>query len=149
TCCTAAAGCQVLTASDCIAAGGIRGANGSVCTGCSCLPPPVNDECTGALVAVIGLNPFDDTCATNSVPAAACGAMGHDLWWTFTPPVSGQLTASTCGLITSGSQDTVIALQSDCTTNIICNDDAGCAPFGLNSRITACVTGGVTYLIRV
>jgi hypothetical protein len=143
TCCTAAAGCQVLTASDCAALGGVRGADGSTCTNCSCLPPIPNDDCVGALPAALGPNPFDSTCATTSVPAATCGSLGSDLWYSYTPPFNGVLTVSTCGFTAA---DTAVAIYSDCNTSIACNDDF-CAT---QSSVSTCVvTAGTTYLLRI
>jgi hypothetical protein len=142
TCCFPA-GCAVMTAGACIAVGGTPGPNGSICTGCSCLPPIPNDNCAGALPALLGLNPFDSTCATTSVPAATCGLLGSDLWYSFSPAVNGTLTVSTCALTAA---DTALAIYSDCNTSIACNDDF-CAP--VQSSVTACVTAGNTYLLRI
>jgi hypothetical protein len=105
-------------------------------------PPPPNDECANAIPAVLGNNAFDSTTATTSSPAAACGALGSDLWYTFTPASSGTLTVATCGL--SGS-DTALAIYSNCTTSIACNDDF----CGLQSTVSACVNANQTYLLRI
>jgi hypothetical protein len=105
-------------------------------------PPPPNDECSGALPAVLGNNNFDSTAATTSSPAAACGLLGSDLWYTFTPATAGTLTVSACG---GTGSDTAIAIYTDCVTSLACNDDS----CGLQSTVSACVNANQQYYLRV
>jgi hypothetical protein len=108
-----------------------------------CSTPVLNDECTGALPAVLGLNAFDNTCATTSAPPTTCGPMGRDLWYTYAPPFTGVLEVTTCGL---AAADTALAIYSDCNTSIACNDDA-CG--SRQSDVSACVEAFHTYFLRI
>jgi hypothetical protein len=108
-----------------------------------------NDDCTGATVAVIGTNDFDNNCATGGPGAGTCalgGADGADVWFSFTP-------TGTCytfdTLASTGIGDTTIQLFDSCTaaSAIGCNDDAG---GGLLSSLTvAGLTPGQQYFVRV
>jgi len=102
-----------------------------------------NDECSGAINAVLGNNPFDNTAATTSSPAAPCGALGNDLWYNFTSPTGGQVTISTCGL--TGSDSAVAVYDTDCNTPIACNDDS----CGLQSNLTFCAAANHQYKLRI
>jgi hypothetical protein len=108
-----------------------------------CTAPPVNDECYGALPAALGLNPFDNTCATTSLPPATCGLLGSDLWYSFTPPFAGVLTVSTCGLT---GADTALAIYGGCVppSSIACNDDF----CGVQSSVSICAEVR-PYLFRI
>jgi len=101
-----------------------------------------NDDCGGAIPAVIGNNPFDNSSATTSSPAAPCGALGADLWYTFSSPTAGSMSLTTCGL-TGG--DSAIAIYSDCNTAIACNDDS----CGLQSNLCMPIAANTTYLLRI
>jgi len=104
-----------------------------------------NDECTGALPAVVGDNAFDSTNTvgvTTSTPAATCGALGADLWFSFSDPAGGDATLTTFGGSTS---DTAMAVYTDCNTTLACNDDS----CGLQSRVVFCAAPGQTYLFRI
>jgi hypothetical protein len=107
-------------------------------------PPPANDECAGALPAVLGLNAFDNAAATTSLPSA-CG-MFNDMWWTYQSPTTGVLTLSTCGLTTPDTADVQLAIYSGCSTWLACGM-SGCG--NSQSILNVCVLSGQTYQLRV
>ncbi|HPF38692.1 MAG TPA: hypothetical protein PK093_08615 [Phycisphaerae bacterium] len=131
-------------------------------------PPPVNDECAGALTIMDGATPIDLTAATDS-GLPACGdfslapdAVRSDLFYTYVATCTGTLFVDTCG----NSFDARIAIYDtiDCATinggalPIECNDDHGNALEGdtgnvcaetLASSFSIPVTAGNTYMIRV
>jgi hypothetical protein len=108
-------------------------------------PPPANDNCTGA-VAISGTGnfPYDTNGATTSTPAATCGAIGTDVWFTWNSGPGGQTTVATCGFT---AVDTAIAAYSDCATSIACDDD-GCGGVGA-STFTFCALANTNYLLRI
>ncbi|MBI5364937.1 MAG: hypothetical protein HZA53_17295 [Planctomycetes bacterium] len=131
--------------------------------------PPVNDDCA-APIALAGsvVQPFDNSLATTGTQGQAEAlcfffnqtAIYKDVWFTWVPTVSGTVTVSTCGLVTSTSADTKIAIYdgAGCPTAaaIACNDDAGtgigttaCAAQGLASTQTFTAVCGQTYTIQL
>jgi hypothetical protein len=128
-------------------------------------PPPPNDDC-GTAIAISGPGPFayDNTSATTGVqgqnevvcqPFAAGPAITFDMWYTWTPSMTGTATLTTCGgLIGSPAQDSKCAIYADtsCPTTaaIACNDDFTCAvATGLNTTVTWSTTCGQTYTIQI
>ncbi|HYC76021.1 MAG TPA: hypothetical protein VEI02_00195, partial [Planctomycetota bacterium] len=114
------------------------------------IPAPSDDECAGASPLAYGLNPgLSNVAATTSSPTGGCGAMGADVWFSFTPVCTGPLVISTCG---SGF-DTVLAVFDACGGNqVACNDDAGAAgpcPSTLQSYVTFQAVAFQTYFIAV
>lgn len=104
-----------------------------------------NDSCTTPAVAVDGPNAWDNTGATLDGPSA-CGAIGADVWYTYTAAASGTVVASFCG---GTSTDTVLAVYntSTCPTLgdlISCNDDT-CA---FQSQVSWAATAGNTYMLQ-
>jgi len=114
---------------------------------------PVNDNCSGALVATVGSNAFTSVGATTDTVSdpALCTFFGsntnyNDVWFAYTATGNGTCTITTCGGTTL---DTKMSVFSNCdlTQTIACNDDAtGC---GLQSRVTFTPTCGVTYYISI
>jgi len=105
-----------------------------------------NDECTGALPALLGTTNFDNTGATTSTPPFTCEpTFGQaDIWYTFTPPTTSLYTFDTCG----ASFDTVLEIfEGDCATGVVvgCNDDS----CGVQSSVALILTGGVDYQVRI
>ncbi len=108
---------------------------------------PTNDACTAAIPMVDG-TPYtgDTSCATND-GTSNCGSTGtsNDVWYSYTPTCGGTYTFESCG----SGYDTVLSLHSGCPgtsgNTIACNDDS----CGLQSRISANLTAGTTYLLRV
>jgi hypothetical protein len=109
-----------------------------------------NDFCSNAQVVSVGAIPFDSTCAGRD-GSASCGSGGdpggHDLWFSFTPQVSGPMTFDTQGT----SFDTILSIYGMCYgTELACNDDynfGGGSAF--QSRVDLSVVADVRYLVRV
>ncbi len=123
----------------------------------ACLPPQAGDECSSAITANDGANPYDNSTLTDSADAndpSQCtgtflGAFSQDAWFTYTASSSGSMTVSTCN---SSSFDSDLAVYSGTCgslTQIACNGDGtGCG--GFTSEVTGVtVTAGNTYLIRL
>ncbi|MCC2591481.1 fibronectin type III domain-containing protein [Chryseobacterium sp. MFBS3-17] len=124
-------------------------------------PPPVNDDCGGAIAlpggvdfvsgAVVGTN----VAATNSPQTvASCQSnSGMDVWYTVTIPSSGNVTLETKAVTGSSYTDSVIsAYTGDCTTGLTqipgaagCNDDDGDGNFSL-LNVTGQTPGSVLYV---
>lgn len=125
------------------------GTGASVSTTVSCVNPPANDLCANAPVFTGNSQSFSNVFATGT-DISSCGFNDfNDVWYRWTAPSCGQVTFSTvCG----ANWDTHLSLYTGCGgTQLACNDDAfdySCGT-GLTSRITANVTAGQTYLLRV
>lgn len=115
------------------------------------LRPPPNDDFDAALVA--GGLPYGDsentTAATTAGddPSFTCSSFSgqgyHTVWYNWTAPTSGVLTADTIG----SAYDTVLGVFTGPRgglTTVGCNDDA----VGLQSRVEVPVNGGTTYRIE-
>jgi hypothetical protein len=102
-----------------------------------------NDECSGALtISGTGTFPFDTNAATNSADAG-CGAIGSDIWFSWTAPSTGTANVTTCGLT---GMDSVLQAWSGCGgTSLACVDDA----CGLQTTITFPATAGTNYKLRL
>jgi hypothetical protein len=111
-----------------------------------------NDTCANA--GVVDVTPYSNTIGTASAttdasdPAPACGnrSRGKSVWYRFTAPSSGVLTANTFG----SSYDTILsAYTGTCGAYVpvagACNDDTN----GLQSRISFTAAGGATYYFLV
>lgn len=121
-----------------------------LCSTRAALAQPANDNCANAIVVTDGDHDFTTVDATMDGPAA-CGSIGRDIWYLYTPACDGTLTVETCGL---ANYDTVLAAYPAgvCpptqASQIICADDtSGCV--GLTTRIQFLVGDASTYLIRV
>jgi len=113
-------------------------------------PPPANDECTAA--TVIPSAPFADTVETSGATtgpedsAQSCGSFsnGHSVWYSFTAPADGTLTADTFG----SDYDTVLsAFVGSCgaLSEVACNDDFS----GFQSLVQVPLTTGATVLFEI
>ncbi len=91
---------------------------------------PLNDDCSSAIDAVDGSQPFSNIGATTDGPAepGSCekggeSQIGSDVWFRYTAPCAGNVTVSTCG----ADYDSKIAVYAgDCPTGagaIACGDD--------------------------
>jgi hypothetical protein len=116
---------------------------------------PANDSC-GAAAAIAAGPPvaFNSTLATTDGPVeGACGQgatwmISGDIWYSFTPGVSGPYIVRTC----SSGFDTRVAVYAACPSvpdqALACGDDApGCAAQGASVRWFA--ASGVSYRLRV
>jgi hypothetical protein len=133
------------------------------------IPPPPNDECSGAVVVTNGTNPAPGTSGSFYSMASASVSAGWpnppicvgttisaDLWFAFTPPVAGiyQIDTETPGGFAAGSLvDTTLELfpNTSCApgASIACDDDSGITGIGLLSLMYANLNAGSTYYIRV
>lgn len=115
--------------------------------------PPSNDPCSGAFV--ITTTPYsaseDATLASgeSTDPSPACGSRGtnHTVWFRFTAPSAGTLTADTLG----SNYDTVLSTYNGSCGALIpipsgCNDDAAGTR---QSKVTLPTTAGATYFLMV
>ncbi len=114
-------------------------------------PTPVNDACDSAVVASqsysgtvpTGLATSD---ATDPVPACGNGSRSRSVWYRFTAPSNGALTADTFG----SNYDTILSAYAGTCGAFApvlgaCNDDTN----GRQSRISFTATAGVTYYFLV
>jgi hypothetical protein len=129
-----------------------------------------NDECIGAFALGDGINPspplgMSGTFFTNvgalaapSAPAWPCGSGGNnsDVWYSYVASATGSLSIDTCtpaGFTAGTETDSVVQVfdgSGGCgaIVSLACDDDSCTAP-GLNSLLSAPVTVGITYYIRV
>ena len=113
------------------------------------------DECIDAIVASLGANPIDNsTMSTSADPyddvqcaGTALGAMASDVWYSFTPATSGDMTVSTCNLITFDSD--IVIYEGGCSgIQIACNGDSPICGLFTSLVENVPVTAGVEYIIR-
>ncbi|MFO0828389.1 MAG: hypothetical protein U0572_09580 [Phycisphaerales bacterium] len=114
-----------------------------------------NDECDSAVPIFDGDTAYStDGATTSGLPLDPSCDKGfgtnfvQDIWFTYTATCTGTATFSTCGTV---NYDSRLALYSgDCAnlSIVACNDDgSGCPSF--TSLMTADVTQGTTYYLRV
>ncbi|MBI5864629.1 MAG: fibronectin type III domain-containing protein [Planctomycetes bacterium] len=114
-------------------------------------PPPANDACANAIAACPGTTYTGNTGAASNDGSASCGSSSTapDVWYSYSPATSGTATFSMCA--SSPYYDSVLSVHTGCpgtSLNQIGCDDDGC--FGAGpSVVTAAVTGGNTYFIRI
>ncbi|MGE3107721.1 MAG: GC-type dockerin domain-anchored protein [Phycisphaerales bacterium] len=143
---TAAASTQYL-----IRVGGTAGATGNGTlniAGPACGPvAPPNDACASAIPLTSGVTVAGTTVNATNDGTASCGTSSSspDVWYSYTPASTATVSVSTCN---NASYDTVLSIHSGCGgSQIACVDDtSGC---GLTTTVSATLTGGTTYLIRV
>ena len=156
--------CLDVLAGGCYGRGGISSGAG-LCgeiDACTQLPVFANDACPDALAlpSTTSLSvPIDNRCATLDGPVTVpCGVgsqpFGADLWFTYTAPCGGIMTASLCN--TTGF-DTIMAVYgggidcecpSDNAELLTCGDDT-CGLGGGPSIVSTPVLAGHCYLIRL
>ena len=101
-------------------------------TQCGPLPPP-NDECSGAISVVAGVNPlFDNTLASTSagIPGGACTTPGSsafqkDVWFKYTPTSSSPVEFTLCSTAVAAVDTMMSVLSGACgnLTELACDDD--------------------------
>ena len=145
---------------------------------CTSPAPGIANDCATAAQAITadgtvsyyGMNGQNVLCNTDGPPHAGsvCNSGSDDLfldrWYKITAPATGSLRVWTSGGQTdcAGTADLKLAVYDQGTNpgafnynelpNVLvtCNDDAGpCADQGFGSQVTATITQGRTYLIRV
>jgi hypothetical protein len=113
--------------------------------GCGeCIPtPPPNDNCSDAICILDGVAVNGTTAHATGADITSCTANDSaDVWYSFTPTVTGSVTVSLCG----STYDTALAVFDSCGgLELACNDDS-CA---LQSAVSLALTAGTTYLIRI
>lgn len=123
------------------------GAGGTLCA-------PANNLCQNAAPIYDGITAFDTFGAsTDGPPETACSFFGddqvrQDIWFEYVATCTGTLAVDLC----DSSYDTKFSLNGpsgSCSGTVLaCNDDS-CGVGGLQSAVSAPVTGGVTYKLRV
>ena len=121
-------------------------------------PAPANDACATATAVGAGAFPFTNTLATDAAPAlpASCDegsgvTITKDLWYRFTAPITGRMTASTCN---AASFDTRIAVYAgdacpgSTTAVVACSDNSATCASG-TSKAEWSATGGSIWYVRV
>ncbi|MEM7166737.1 MAG: hypothetical protein AAF581_14820 [Planctomycetota bacterium] len=126
-------------------------------------PPPPNDDCANAIVAVDGTLTGTLEGATND-GATSCGVgsgSSPDVWYSYTATCTGTATFSTCGTHDGPGVDlgvdTVLSVHAACAgtaaNQLGCNDDSGgCASDTSvirDSVVTLSMDVGDNVLIRV
>jgi immune inhibitor A len=124
---------------------GYNGATGRLVFNAKVEPPP-NDLFANALV--ISALPYTDTKdtrgATSTGESQPCGDLGLGIWYAYTPSIDQTVTFDTLG----SDYDTAMALYSGSMANLVaCNDDEDFEGGIYTSKITANLTGGITYYI--
>ncbi|HVP09779.1 MAG TPA: hypothetical protein VMV94_01175 [Phycisphaerae bacterium] len=114
--------------------------------------PPANDACANAIAACPGTVYTGSTSSASVDGSASCGSSSStpDVWYKYTPGTSGSATFSLCG--TGTTYDSVLSVHTGCpgtSSNQIGCDDDGCGTSGGPSSVTASVTAGTTYYIRI
>ncbi len=117
------------------------------------VPPPANDECTGAVaISGSGTFPYDNrfaTPATATAPASACqSSQSKDIWYAWTSAGAGSVTVDNCGDVAIDSVITIYTGTCGTLTEIACDDDT-CATPTLNSTVTFTAACTTTYYIRI
>ena len=121
-------------------------------------PAPANDSCATATVVGAGAFAFTNTLATDAAPAlpASCDegsgvTITKDIWYRFTAPITGRMTASTCN---AASFDTRIAVYAgdacpgSTTAVVACSDNSATCANG-TSKAEWSATGGSVWYVRV
>ena len=103
---------------------------------------PGNNDCANAITVSDGVTPFSSIGATGVDITSCAFNDANDIWYAYTATCTGEVEINTCGSLF----DTVLALFDACGgSELACNDDS----CDLQSQITASVTLGTTYLIRI
>ncbi len=125
-------------------------------------PPPLNDECGGAIPIPLGDPGVAFTLSgttINTVPSfdgtGACGTVSdnRDVYFSLTPSAPGIWIFDTCA---TPGVDTVVSVHSACPTpsgaNLVSSStcqDGGCGQGATGARTFASLAAGTSYLVRV
>lgn len=133
-----------------IVVGGSGGATGNLQL-LATMPPPANDQCSGAIPLTEGV-PYTENTANATVigdPTPPCQPdFGAGVWFQYTATSTGPLSIST------GGSDLYTALEVFTGTcgslvPVLCNSTDGPGPGGARATAQFQGTSGVTYLILV
>jgi hypothetical protein len=124
-----------------------------------------NDTCATAITVGTGTNPapaascntFANDFATSDTLGypAVCGTIVNDVWFVFTPPISGDYrfdTETPAGFATGTNTNSTLAIYPGCGVGpaLACDADAGVTGTGLMSVVNVNgLVGGVPVYIRV
>jgi len=129
--------CITIPESNCNAGGGIYLGDFVECTADICFPPPDNDDCANAAVAVSGVNTYTTEYSTDSGNTDC--SIGSDVWLSYTADCTGTMLVAVQGDFFND----VSALYSVCPSGageaIACGEPSYIVP----------VTAGAEYLVRV
>ncbi|MBL7952017.1 MAG: T9SS type A sorting domain-containing protein [Flavobacteriales bacterium] len=159
---TPSTGYQVFVRQDCTGGGNGFGAWSSGATFTTTAPPPASDVCSGAIAIPIA-GPFPYTTAAVTLtsatdagdPVTTCQTNSHKgVWFTFSPPVTGSYTISSCQSAAAGSTvtDNILGIYTSTAgcagpfTQVACDDD-GCTTLNLQAVVTTTLNCGTTYYI--
>lgn len=127
------------------------------CLGDPACAPPANDECLGATPVTLGSNSISNVNATGSAdpqpsgPCAVFGANANDVWHSFTASSSAVHEFDTCGVPGFDTDLTLYEGSCGSLVEVACNGNgtglAGCQT--AYSRLSATLTAGTTYVVRV
>ena len=123
-----------------------------------CIAIPVNDECSGAISVSEGIFPFNNL-NTPITDVVVCDInMSHDVWFHYTPTVTGLVEIHTCGaqgtLLNTvlGVYDGALGCPLPGDTALACDDDS-CFPavgsLPRNSSVELHVVAGASYYVQV
>lgn len=142
----------------CTLEGGVFFPGSASCTPNPCPQPPApaNDLCANAVAVADTLAGGAPVAGTNAQsltdsPTDGCFNSGkHDVWYAYTPMISGPVIIDTCLPPAGGVVlDTVVSVRTACAgSDLLCNDDSPQCAAG-PSYLTVEMTGGLRYLIRV
>ena len=120
--------------------------------------PPTNDSCATAATITSTATPFSTLGADTDGPThSACNFNGSnqitgDIWYNFTPAISGTMTVDTCDPATSFNTKLAIYTDALCVNFdarlLACSDDEAACGSGRSSASVQ-VNAGATYKIRV
>jgi hypothetical protein len=114
---------------------------------------PSNDSCASPAPLPLALPTVGANIDATNDHADNCaggGALGHDVWFAFTPAQSGYHQFRTCA--GSGTLDTILSLHTACTGSAFAcssSDASVCGPATTASVLTARLVAATTYLLRV
>lgn len=158
-CCICGVGCLEISFANCEFRSGVYQGVGSVCTELTCTVP--NGECQFAEVLpgvedqVVPYSNCSDTDGTNPVVCeAGIIAFGADVWYDYTTPCCGTLTASLCENTTYDAIIVIYGGDETCScpifsrTELSCGDDTCGSPGGAGT-VSIPVSENACYTIRV
>ena len=140
--CCAASTCASTPLASC--SGAWQGPN-TTCGAVFC--PAGNNLCANAIALCAGVSASSTTVGATQDGTASCAASSAtpDVWYSYIPATTGSVTVDTC----TASYDTALSIRTGAcpgTGELACDDDS-CG--SLHSRLTAIMTAGTRYLIRV
>lgn len=125
---------------------GVRGSFGPFAI--TLFAPSSNDACANARVLAADVPQVGRTSPIIGTDTTVnCAQSSFDVWYTFTPQISGPFTISTCGASTF---DTVLSVHTACPgvpgAGVIACSDNAC---GSASSVTLSLAAGTPYRVRV